>query len=92
MMSDADGFTVAKKIREHPELSSAALIMLSSVMPAGAAARCRELHVAGYLMKPVSQPELLDGILTALGGKSKWMPKGYHGDLVSRKRTADPVG
>jgi len=42
---------------------------------AGAAARCRELHVAGYLMKPVSQPELLDGILTALGGKPKWEPE-----------------
>ena len=26
-------------------------------------------------MKPVSQPELLDGILTALGGKPKWEPE-----------------
>jgi PAS domain S-box-containing protein len=76
MMPDADGFTVAGRIREYPELSSAAVMMLSSVMPAGAAARCRELEVAGYLMKPVSQPELLDGILTALGGKSKWEPEG----------------
>jgi two-component system, sensor histidine kinase and response regulator len=57
--------------------------MLSSVMPAGAAARCRELRVAGNLMKPVSQPELLDGILTALGGKSKWEPERVNTEISS---------
>jgi hypothetical protein len=35
MMPDADGFTVAEKIREYPELSGAALVMLSSVMLPG---------------------------------------------------------
>jgi signal transduction histidine kinase/CheY-like chemotaxis protein len=68
MMPEMDGFMVAEKIREHAELSGATVMMLSSAMPAGAAARCAELGVASYLTKPVSQSELLDAILIALGG------------------------
>ena len=37
-------------------------------MPGGAVARCAELGVASYLTKPVSQSELLDAILIAIGG------------------------
>ena len=55
MMPEMDGFMVAEQIREHAELSGATVMMLSSAMPAGAAARCGELGVASYLTKPVSQ-------------------------------------
>jgi signal transduction histidine kinase/PleD family two-component response regulator len=68
MMPEMDGFMVVEKIREHVELCSATVLMLSSAMPAGAAARCTELGVASYLMKPVSQSELLDAILIAIAG------------------------
>src|SRR6185312_5913748 len=44
------------------------LMMLPSTMRAGAAERCGELRVAGYFMKPVSEPELLDAIIVAIGG------------------------
>jgi len=67
MMPEMDGFMVAEKIREHAELSGATVMMLSSAMPSGAAARCDALGVASYLMKPVSQSELLDAILIAIG-------------------------
>ncbi|MGV3533638.1 MAG: response regulator, partial [Chthoniobacteraceae bacterium] len=67
MMPEMDGFMVAEKIREHAELSGATVMMLSSAMPAGASARCAELGVASYLMKPVSHRELIDAILRALG-------------------------
>ena len=67
MMPEMDGFMVAEKIREHAELSGATVMMLTSGMPAGAAARCLELGVASYLTKPVSQTDLLDAILIALG-------------------------
>ena len=66
-----DGFMVVEKIREHAELSSATVMMLSSAMPAGAAARCGELGVASYLTKPVTQAELIDAILIALGGAAE---------------------
>ncbi|MEA3212748.1 MAG: two-component system, sensor histidine kinase and response regulator [Chthoniobacter sp.] len=68
MMPGMDGFMVAEKIREHAELNGVTVMMLSSAMPGGAAARCSELGVASYLTKPVSQSELLDAILIAIGG------------------------
>jgi len=74
MMPEMDGFMLAEKIREHVELSGATIIMLSSSMPARAAARCGALRVAGFFMKPVNQPELLDAILIALGGEAHWEP------------------
>ena len=74
MMPEMDGFMVAEKIREHAELSGATVMMLSSAMPAGAAARCAELGVASYLTKPVSQSELLDAILIAFGAAAELDP------------------
>jgi PAS domain S-box-containing protein len=68
LMPEMDGFMVAKKIREHAEISGAIVMMLSSAMSAGAAASCSELHVAGYFLKPVIESELLDAILIAIGG------------------------
>jgi two-component system, sensor histidine kinase and response regulator len=69
-----DGLMVAEKIRDHPDLSGSTVMMLSSAMPAGAIARCNELGVAGYFMKPVSQPELLSAILTAIGSAPQREP------------------
>jgi two-component system, sensor histidine kinase and response regulator len=68
MMPGMDGFMVAEKIRDHPELSCAMVMMLPSVMRPGASKRCEELRVAGHFMKPVSQPEILEAILLAIGG------------------------
>jgi two-component system sensor histidine kinase/response regulator len=68
MMPGMDGFTVAEKIRDHPELSCAMVMMLPATMRPGASKRCEELRVAGYFMKPVSQPEILEAILLAIGG------------------------
>ena len=66
-MPDMDGFELVERIREHPEYSVKTTMMLTSEGQRGHAARCRELGVASYLMKPVSQSELLDAIMTALG-------------------------
>ena len=68
MMPGMDGFMVVEKMREHAELREATVLMLSSAMPSGVAARCRELGVTGYLTKPVFQSELLNAILAAIGG------------------------
>jgi len=66
VMPEMDGFDLAETIKEHPELASATVMMLSSAMPAGTAARCRELGVASLLTKPVAQSDLLDAILLAI--------------------------
>jgi signal transduction histidine kinase/AmiR/NasT family two-component response regulator/HPt (histidine-containing phosphotransfer) domain-containing protein len=76
MMPEMDGFMVVEKIREHAELCGATVMMLSSAMPAGTAARCSELGVSSYLMKPVSQADLLDAVLAALGSVVTETPTG----------------
>jgi len=73
-MPGMDGFMVAKEIRENAKLSCATVLMLSSAMPGGAASRCRELGVASYVTKPVSQSVVLDAILMAIGGAAAITP------------------
>jgi two-component system, sensor histidine kinase and response regulator len=67
MMPEMDGFTLAERIRQQPELVGATLMMLSSADRREDAARCRALGVAAYLTKPIRQSTLLDAIMTALG-------------------------
>jgi PAS domain S-box-containing protein len=66
-MPGMDGFELAERIRQNPELVGATLMMLSSANRREDAARCVELHVASYLIKPIRQSTLLDAIMTALG-------------------------
>jgi len=73
-MPGMDGFELAEKIRQYPEQARALVIMLTSEGQRGHAARCRELGIASYLMKPVSQYELLDAIMTALGEPHQQSP------------------
>ncbi|MFN2510575.1 MAG: ATP-binding protein [Pyrinomonadaceae bacterium] len=62
-MPELDGFGVALGIKEHPELSNATIMMLTSVAQSSDIARCRELGISAHLVKPVRQSELLDTIL-----------------------------
>jgi len=66
-MPDLDGFELAEVIRSDPGLAGAAILMLSSADLTGDAARSRELGVDLHLIKPVSQAELLEALLMALG-------------------------
>jgi PAS domain S-box-containing protein len=77
-MPGMDGFELAEKIRSHPEYIGATVMMLTSEGQRGHAARCRELGIVGYLMKPISQSELLDAIMTSLGEPTQG------GSLVTR--------
>jgi CheY-like chemotaxis protein len=66
-MPDMDGFAVAEQIRRTPELAGATIMMLTSNRQIGDVARCRELGISVFLTKPITQSELLDAILLALG-------------------------
>jgi two-component system sensor histidine kinase/response regulator len=66
-MPGSDGFDVAAKLGGTPESAAATVMMLTSAGSRGDAARCRELGVRAYLMKPVTQAELLDALIAALG-------------------------
>ncbi len=66
-MPGMDGFDLAAQLKLHPEYGCPTIMMLTSEGQRGDAARCREIGVASYLMKPVSQSELFDAIMTGLG-------------------------
>jgi PAS domain S-box-containing protein len=66
-MPDMDGFMLAERIKRNPNLAAATIMMLTSTGQRGDAARCRELGISAYLIKPIRQSELLDAIMTALG-------------------------
>jgi CheY-like chemotaxis protein len=68
-MPDLDGFGLAERIKQRPELATTLIMMLSSVGHRGDAARFRELGVASYLTKPVRQSVLMDAILAVLDEK-----------------------
>ena len=69
-MPEADGFTLAAQIRRNDALADTTLLMLSSAGQRGDAARCRELGMAGYLTKPVTQAQLLEAMRLALFRKT----------------------
>jgi signal transduction histidine kinase/DNA-binding response OmpR family regulator len=67
-MPEMDGFALMDQMRRSPELAAKAkVIMLSSAGQRGDADRSRELGVATFLTKPVSQTELLESIVRVLG-------------------------
>jgi signal transduction histidine kinase/CheY-like chemotaxis protein/HPt (histidine-containing phosphotransfer) domain-containing protein len=65
-MPEMDGFTLAERIAGDPGSSGLAVMMLTSAGERDDATRCRELGIAGYLTKPVSQSDLWDGIVSVL--------------------------
>jgi two-component system, sensor histidine kinase and response regulator len=68
-MPGVDGFALAEQIKNHPDWSSATIMMLTSDGQRGDAARCRQLGMAAYLVKPIRQSELLDAILAVVGAQ-----------------------
>jgi len=65
-MPNMDGFAVAEVIKEDPALAGATIMMLTSARQKGDAARCRQLGVAAYLVKPIKQSDLLEAIVRTL--------------------------
>jgi PAS domain S-box-containing protein len=66
-MPDMDGFSVAAHIKKDPKLAGAIIMMLTSGSQRGDAARCRELNISAYLVKPIQEADLLAAILKLLG-------------------------
>ena len=65
-MPEMDGFTLAERIQKDPGLVGAIIMMLTSAGQLGDAARCRQLGISAYLVKPIRQAELLDAICQIL--------------------------
>jgi len=68
-MPEMDGFALIEQIRRRPELSAATIMMLTSAGHRGDAARCQELGVSAYLLKPIRQSELREAVARVLGAR-----------------------
>jgi two-component system, sensor histidine kinase and response regulator len=80
-MPDMDGFSIVERLKQDPTFAGSAIMMLTSAGQRGDAAHCRQLGIAGYLIKPIRQSELLEAMLLALGRPSQG---NEHRDLVTR--------
>jgi two-component system, sensor histidine kinase and response regulator len=65
-MPEVDGFMLVEQIQRSPDLANLVTIMLTSGGQRGDGARCKQLGIAAYLIKPVLQEDLLDALLQVL--------------------------
>jgi signal transduction histidine kinase/CheY-like chemotaxis protein len=65
-MPEMDGFAVAEEIQKNTDVSAVTIMMLTSAGNIGDAARCRQLGIRAYLVKPFRQAELLEAICQIL--------------------------
>jgi two-component system sensor histidine kinase/response regulator len=70
-MPGMDGFELIERIQQSPHASTATIMMLTSAGHRGDAARCQELGVAAYLLKPIRQSELREAIARVLGAREQ---------------------
>jgi CheY-like chemotaxis protein len=69
-MPVVDGFSFVERI-QGSALSAATIMMLTSGSQRGDAARCEQLGITAYLLKPVRQSELRQAITRALSAKEQ---------------------
>jgi two-component system, sensor histidine kinase and response regulator len=74
-MPKMDGFGLVEQIKQKLEISTSTIMMLTSGGQRGDAARCGELGISAYLLKPVRQLELREAIARVLGAKEQPGPK-----------------
>jgi CheY-like chemotaxis protein len=88
-MPGMDGFALVEHLRQSAELAGGAkVIMLTLAGRRGDAARARALGVSACLTKPVSQSELSDAIVRALGGSAPQADSA----LVARQTLSETTG
>jgi two-component system, sensor histidine kinase and response regulator len=73
-MPNMDGFGLVEKIRQLLQMPTATIMMLTSGGQRGDVARCQELGIAAYLLKPIRQVELREAIARVLNTKQQPAP------------------
>ncbi len=68
-MPGTDGFHLAERIMHAPDLAEPLIMMLTSGEQQGDVAKCRELGVAAYLVKPIRRAELRAAIVKVLASQ-----------------------
>ncbi len=70
-MPEMDGFDLIERIKAIPNITQAAILMLTSGGRRGDIARCKELGIAAYLTKPIRRQELRAAIVEALASQAQ---------------------
>jgi CheY-like chemotaxis protein len=78
-MPGIDGFALAERVQRDPELTRPIIMMLTSDGQRGDGARCREMGICAYLVKPIHRPDLLRAVCIALGREPRQIR-----DLITR--------
>jgi len=73
-MPGMDGFDLAQKLINNSKYACRMIMMMTSDNQAVNTARCQELGIASYVMKPIVKSELLNAVLLALGGIQQTQP------------------
>jgi PAS domain S-box-containing protein len=81
-LDQADGFDIAREIRDSGQGREPIIMMLTSAGQRGDAQRCRQLGISAYLTKPIDEKDLLEAILVVLGRKDPQASS----DLVTRHK------
>jgi len=67
-MPEVDGFMLAEQVLRGGGREKPLFVLLTSAARRGDGARCRELGIAGYLLKPILPGELLEELRQILAG------------------------
>jgi len=70
-MPNCNGADLGRQVNADEKLKSTRLVLLTSSGLRGDAVRFAQLGFAGYLLKPVSERDLIDCLLVVLGGEAK---------------------
>jgi two-component system sensor histidine kinase/response regulator len=70
-MPKMDGFELVERLQGEDRSQMPTIMMLTSGKQHGDAARCEQLGVAAYLMKPIRQAELREAIARVLGAMTE---------------------
>ena len=84
-LPDMDGFALAATVRQDTAIKRTNLLMLTSAGQRGDGERCRALGIRGYLTKPMSRGDLLEGLGTVLAGSEQAGPQ----EIVTRHTIAE---
>src|SRR3984885_13686715 len=88
-MPKMDGFGLVEKIKQRGLPATATIMMLTSAGHRGDAARCQQLGIAAYLLKPVRKVELREAIAKLLGATGQ-IPSSTMITRDSLKEERDP--
>jgi PAS domain S-box-containing protein len=66
LMDGMDGEETARRVKTDPGIAKTPILVLTSLGRRGDARRLQDIGVAGYLLKPVKQAQLLDAVCQAV--------------------------